>query len=1101
MLKRLISALVLTALMATPLFAKEEYTDMVLQSAAVALGDGQALPVDRYTSVGVDVTVETTATVTFEGSVAGGAWSSVTCASSGSTSASLVTTASATGLYQCNVAGLKAFRARVSAWTAGAVTVFARATTAIATKGGGGGGGGGAGSEYDEDSGHVSGSPGMFPLTVRSDAGGALCGADGDYCPFQTDSNGAVRVTGGGGGTEYNTNDPAPTNPVGTSTLVERTDALGSPGTEAAGDWTNLRGNAFGALWTIDANSAANTTSLALIDDAIFAEDAAHVSSDKGIPALCVRHDTATTGMGADGDYTNCGISAAGRIYVDALISDGAGAVNTIVDSGTLTAVTTITNPVTVTDGAGALNVIVDSGTLTAVTSITNAVTVTDGAGALNTIVDSGTLTAVTTITNPVTVTDGAGALNVIVDSGSITVTDGAGALNVIVDSGTITTVSTVSSVSAIIAGTGATNLGKAIDSVQGATDTGVAALVVRDDVLTTLTPADGDYTTLRVSSTGALHVTGGGGGTQYNIGDALTTTATGTVSLAIRDDALTTLADADGDAVALRVDSIGSLHVTIDSIATAAASATVTEDGDIPANATGVTEVAAVNYCYNGTTPVHCAYTTASGLAVDVKAVVPGTGATNLGKAEDAAHTSGDVGVMSFGVRNDAGTTLCTTTGDYCPLSMDSNGAIRVTGAGGGTQYNIDDVAGATNTGTVSLVKRKDTLASLTPADGDWTSLQVNSQGALHVTGGGGGTEYVVNAVAPADPTGSTFVMERDDVITTLSEIEGDWTNPRSTSEGALWTQDFNSDAILAYLATLAGAVGGTEMQVDVLTMPTVTITDGAGALNVIVDSGSITVTDGAGALNVIVDSGTITAVTTITNPVTVTDGAGALNVIVDSLPTVTVTDGAGALNTIVDSGTITTVSTVTAVTTITNAVAVNGSVAHDGVDSGAPVKVGAKAVAFGSNPTGVAAADRTDLYANRAGIPFVLGGHPNSITTSAQIQDADNAQTDQAIVSVAGGSKIVVTRLTASCDGSTTNPTNIKVGFATATLAASAHTGVASILHEFDGVPAGGGFTIGNGGGVLGVGADGEDLRYTIEDPVGGNCSITVSYFTIES
>lgn len=62
------------------------------------------------------------------------------------------------------------------------------------------------------------------------------------------------------------------------------------------------------------------------------------------------------------------------------------------------------TDSVTVTDGAGALNVIVDSGTLTAVTNITNPVTVTDGAGALNVIVDSGTLTAVTSITNTVTV-------------------------------------------------------------------------------------------------------------------------------------------------------------------------------------------------------------------------------------------------------------------------------------------------------------------------------------------------------------------------------------------------------------------------------------------------------------------------------------------------------------------------------------------------------------------------------------------------------------------------------------------------------------------------------------------------------------------------
>ena len=60
-------------------------------------------------------------------------------------------------------------------------------------------------------------------------------------------------------------------------------------------------------------------------------------------------------------------------------------------------------------------------------------------------------------------------------------------------------------------------------------------------------------------------------------------------------------------------------------------------------------------------------------------------------------------------------------------------------------------------------------------------------------------------------------------------------------------------------------------------------------------------------------------------------------------------------------------------------------GDVAHDGVDSGNPVKTGAVAVAHGTNPTAVAAADRTNLYANRAGIPFVMGGHPNIITLEA--------------------------------------------------------------------------------------------------------------------
>lgn len=102
----------------------------------------------------------------------------------------------------------------------------------------------------------------------------------------------------------------------------------------------------------------------------------------------------------------------------------------------------TISGSVTVTDGSGALNTIIDSGTITAVTTITNPVTVTDGAGALNTIVDSGTLTAVTTITNPVTVTDGSGALNVIIDSGTTAVTN----------TGTFATQSAITAASASIA-------------------------------------------------------------------------------------------------------------------------------------------------------------------------------------------------------------------------------------------------------------------------------------------------------------------------------------------------------------------------------------------------------------------------------------------------------------------------------------------------------------------------------------------------------------------------------------------------------------------------------------------------------------------------
>ncbi len=63
----------------------------------------------------------------------------------------------------------------------------------------------------------------------------------------------------------------------------------------------------------------------------------------------------------------------------------------------------------------------------------------------------------------------------------------------------------------------------------------------------------------------------------------------------------------------------------------------------------------------------------------VDVTSVIAGTGATNLGKAEDAAHTSGDTGVLALGVRNDDATSLVGTDKDYAPVQVDRRGGVRL--------------------------------------------------------------------------------------------------------------------------------------------------------------------------------------------------------------------------------------------------------------------------------------------------------------------------------------------------------------------------------------------------------------------------------------
>lgn len=54
----------------------------------------------------------------------------------------------------------------------------------------------------------------------------------------------------------------------------------------------------------------------------------------------------------------------------------------------------------------------------------------------------------------------------------------------------------------------------------------------------------------------------------------------------------------------------------------------------------------------------------------------------SGLSHAEDAAHVSGDSGVMSLAVRNDTAGSLADTDGDYAPLQVDSVGDLRVVDA-----------------------------------------------------------------------------------------------------------------------------------------------------------------------------------------------------------------------------------------------------------------------------------------------------------------------------------------------------------------------------------------------------------------------------------
>jgi hypothetical protein len=103
-------------------------------------------------------------------------------------------------------------------------------------------------------------------------------------------------------------------------------------------------------------------------------------------------------------------------------------------------------------------------------------------------------------------------------------------------------------------------------------------------------------------------------------------------------------------------------------------------------------------------------------GLLVQTGAMIPGTGATNLGKAEDAVHTTGDVGVMMLGVRNDltAQTVGSGTAGDYTFMAVDTYGNTMNVG---NIPHDGPDIGGPMKVGGKATDYEPDTTA--TPAGG----------------------------------------------------------------------------------------------------------------------------------------------------------------------------------------------------------------------------------------------------------------------------------------------------------------------------------------------------------------------------------------------
>lgn len=111
----------------------------------------------------------------------------------------------------------------------------------------------------------------------------------------------------------------------------------------------------------------------------------------------------------------------------------------------------------------------------------------------------------------------------------------------------------------------------------------------------------------------------------------------------------------------------------------------------------------------------------------------------TELGKAEDSAHSSGDIGAMALAVRNDTEGSLVSADGDYAPLQVDSSGRLRVISDLDVTNLSEKAEDAAHSSGDIGdyvLAVRADTRPTdaNTSADGDYASFFVNDSGELYV-------------------------------------------------------------------------------------------------------------------------------------------------------------------------------------------------------------------------------------------------------------------------------------------------------------------------------------------------------------------------------
>lgn len=422
----------------------------------------------------------------------------------------------------------------------------------------------------------------------------------------------------------------------------------------------------------------------------------------------------------------------------------------------------------------------------------------------------------------------------------------------------------------------------------------------------------------------------------------------------------------------------------------------------------------------------------------------------------------------------------LCYSTGDGTVEVVTDSGTeglpVRIEGAALTALQLIDDPVFAddaaftlgSSKAMVSGAIRDDTLSTLTAVDGDVVPLRVSSTGALHVTGGGGGTEYTEDAAAAADPVGTALILVREDARAgSLTSTDGDNVALRGNNLGEAYVIDTDAVALLTTIDTDTGSIATTN---TLIAIDTAVIAGDTTSID-----GKITACD-TGA--VVIASGTITSVTAVQNVVqlggvavsmgTGVRDAGTQRVTIATNDVVPISDNGGAI-TVDNGGTFAVQVNGDALTALqliddivstddaaagtagvglmgivnpTNALADAddlafvrmgttreiwvdaGRVGHDSTDSGSPVKLGGHA--NDEDRAAVADADRVDAYFDTHG-RLIIGKAPKEELLDGTASATDTSDTE-VIAAQGAGFRVWLTALIVSNESATNAAVLIK-------------------------------------------------------------------------